>query len=229
MKECRKYTPDLIVLNHRVDFGKAAPYVTTNLWNGDETYIDVHMTNNQTATHNRVAAISRGLTPGLERMLEDHGVCLSSCLDYWEDDLVMQAFGRCLLLAPELYGNPWFLRDDGYPRLACLFNIHRRHRDILINGMVLDEEQYGKSEVSRGDDNTCFIKLSNISWETKSYELALDESIGLKYDKKVKLVQYHPFEEYKGEFNYGDRINIEVYPFRTALLMVAHSFPESSI
>ena len=229
MKECRKYTPDLIVLNHRVDFGRAAPYVTTNLWNGDETYIDVHMTNNQTATHNRVAAISRGLTPGLERMLEDHGVCLSSCLDYWEDDLVMQAFNRCLLLAPELYGNPWFLRDDEYPRLARLFNIHRRHRDILINGMVLDEEQYGKFAVSRGDDNTRFITLSNISWETKSYELALDESIGLKYGKKIKLVQYHPFEEYKGEFNYGDRINIEVYPFRTALLMVAHSFPEEPI
>lgn len=159
-------------------------------------------------------------------MLEDHGVCLSSCLDYLEDDLVMQAFNRCLLLAPELYGNPWFLRDDEYPRLSRLFNIHRRHRDILINGMLLDEKQYGKSAVSRGDDNTRFITLSNISGETKSYELALDESIGLKYDKMIILVQYHYFEEYKGEFNYGDRINIEVYPFRTALLMVAHSFPE---
>ncbi len=165
MQACRKYTPDLIVLNHRVDFGKAAPYVTTNLWNGDETYIDVHMTNLQTATHNRASCISRGLVPGLERMLEDHGVCLSSCLDFWEDDLVMQAFNRCLLLAPELYGNPWFLRDDEYPRLARLFNIHRQYRDILINGMVLAEDQYGENAVSRGDENRRLITLSNLSWE----------------------------------------------------------------
>jgi len=37
MTLCRESTPDLIVLTHRVDFGKAAPYVTTTLWNGDET------------------------------------------------------------------------------------------------------------------------------------------------------------------------------------------------
>ena len=85
MTLCRESTPDLIVLNHRVDFGKAAPYVTTTLWNGDETYIDVHMVNGQTATHHRAGAISRGLTPGLKRLLEDHGVCLSSCLDYWDE------------------------------------------------------------------------------------------------------------------------------------------------
>ena len=229
MKECRKYTPDLIVLNHRVDFGKAAPYITTNLWNGDETYIDVHMTNRQTATHNRVAAISRGLTPGLERMLEDHGVCLSSCLDYWEDDLVMQAFNRCLLLAPELYGNPWFLRDDEYPRLARLFNIHRRHRDILINGMVLDEEQYGKYAVSRGDDSTRLITLSNISWEKVEYQIRLDESIGLKKGERVTLVQYHPFEEVKGEFKYGDKTSIEVYPFRTTLIMATTTLPDEPL
>ncbi|NTV80750.1 MAG: hypothetical protein HGA24_04920, partial [Candidatus Aminicenantes bacterium] len=129
---CREYVPDLIVQNHRVDFGKAAPYVTTTLWNGDETYIDVHMTNTQTATHHRVGAISRGLVPDLKRLVEDCGVCLSSCLDYWEDDLVLQAFNRSLLLAPELYGNPWFLRDDEYPRLARLFNLHRKYRDILV-------------------------------------------------------------------------------------------------
>jgi len=229
MQACRKYTPDLIVLNHRVDFGKAAPYVTTNLWNGDETYIDVHMTNRETATHNRVAAISRGLTPGLERMLEDHGVCLSSCLDFWEDDLVMQAFNRSLLLAPELYGNPWFLRDDEYPRLARLFNIHRQNRDILITGMVLPEDQYGENAVSRGDENRRLITLSNISWEPLTCKIRLDESIGLKDTGPVNVIQYHPYEEFNGTFNYGDEVPVKVFPFRSALILATNNLPDEPL
>ena len=83
MTECRKYSPDLILLNHRLNLGDAMQYATTFLWEGAETYIDVHMTNrDRTGTHNRVAAISRGLVPNLERLTEDHGVCISSCLDY---------------------------------------------------------------------------------------------------------------------------------------------------
>ncbi len=39
-----------------------------------------------------------------------------------------------MILAPELYGNPWFLRDDEYPKLARIFNLHRRYRGILTSG-----------------------------------------------------------------------------------------------
>jgi len=138
LTECRKYQPGLIVLNHRLELGKALPYVTTRLWQGAETYIDVHMANwSSTGTHNRVRALRRGLAPGLQRLFEDHGVCISSCPDYWDDDLVLQSFNRCLILAPQIYGNPWFLRDDEYPKLARIYNIHRRYRDILINGTLL--------------------------------------------------------------------------------------------
>ena len=221
MTLCRSFTPDLIVLNHRIDFGKAAPYVTTTLWNGDETYIDVHMTNNQTATHHRAGAISRGLTPGLKRLLEDHGVCLSSCLDYWEDDLVMQAFNRCLLLAPELYGNPWFLRDDEYPRLARLFNLHRKYRDILVKGIVLPEGQYGKSAVSRGDETIRLLTLANLTWNPVKYVVSLDDSIGLKKGKDVIVVQYHPSEKILGRFAYGTKAAVEVLPFRSCLLLAS--------
>ena len=95
MTECRKHSPDLILLNHRLNLGDAKAHATTFLWEGAETYIDVHMTNRDlTGTHNRVAAISRGLPPDLERLTEDHGVCISSCLDFWEDDLILQAFNR---------------------------------------------------------------------------------------------------------------------------------------
>jgi len=221
MTLCRESTPDLIVLNHRVDFGKATPYVTTTLWNGDETYIDVHMVNSQTATHHRAGAISRGLTPGLKRLLEDHGVCLSSCLDYWEDDLVMQAFNRCLLLAPELYGNPWFLRDDEYPRLARLFNLHRKYRDILVKGMVLPEGQYGRSAVSRGDGTTRLLTLANLTWDPVKYVVSLDDSIGLKKGQDVVLVQFHPSEKVLGRFAYGTKTAVEVLPFRSCLLLAS--------
>ena len=220
MKECRVYTPDLIVLNHRIDFGKAAPYVTTTLWNGDESYIDVHMVNAGTAPHHRAAAISRGLTPGLTRLMEDHGVCLSSCLDYWEDDLVMQAFGRCLLLAPELYGNPWFLRDDEYPRLARLFNLHRRYRDILVKGVVLPADRYGPNAVSRGDDATRLLTLGNLTWNPEKRDVVLDESIGLKKSGgPVTLVQLHPSERILGRFGYGAKASVDVLPFRACLLL----------
>src|SRR5664279_263012 len=126
MKACRQYQPDLILLNHRIDLGKATPYATTFLFEGAETYIDVHMSNEaspgKTATHNRAGAFSRKLVPGLKRLTEDHGVCLSSCLDYWDDDLILQALNRCLILAPEIYGNPWLLRDQEFPRLARIYN-----------------------------------------------------------------------------------------------------------
>jgi len=151
LQECRKYNPDLIVLNHRVDLGKATPYVTTFLWEGAETYIDVHMSNTTTATHHRAGALSRGPPPGLQRLTEYHGGCLSPCLDYWEDDLALQAFNRSLILAPEIYGNPWLLRDDEFPRLARFFNLHRRYGDLLAAGMTLPEAEYGPFAVSRGD------------------------------------------------------------------------------
>ena len=37
MKACRQYQPNLIVLNHRIDLGKATPYATTFLFEGAET------------------------------------------------------------------------------------------------------------------------------------------------------------------------------------------------
>lgn len=45
MKECRKYSPELILLNHRLNLGKGLPYATTFLWNGAETYTDTSINN----------------------------------------------------------------------------------------------------------------------------------------------------------------------------------------
>jgi hypothetical protein len=156
MEEARKHSPDLILLNHRLGLTKSKPHATTFLFKGDETYIDVHMTNSMTAPHHRAQALSRGLVPELKRLTEDHGVCISSCLDYWEDDLVLQAFNRSLILAPQIYGNPWLLNDEEFPKLARAYNLHSKYKDILINGKGLPDS-YGPHAVSRGDKNLRII------------------------------------------------------------------------
>ena len=219
LKESRRYSPDLIVLNHRLEFGKAQAYVTTELWEGAETYIDVWMSNKQTASHHRAGALSRSLPPGLMRLTEDCGVCISSCLDYWEDDLVLQSFNRSLILAPEFYGNPWFLRDDEFPKFARIFNLNRRYRDILVDGIVLPEKEYGPFAVSRGDDSTRLITLRNLTWRPVTYSVKLDASIGLAGAGDIEVRRFHPSESILGKYKAGDKVEVEVSPFRSCLLM----------
>jgi hypothetical protein len=221
MTECRLYSPDLILLNHRLGLERAQAHATTFLWEGKETYIDVFSTNGTTAPHHRADALSRGLVPGLKRLTEDHGVCLSSCLDYWEDDLILQAFNRALILAPQLYGSPWFLRDDEYPKLARIFNLHRKYRDILVSGIVLPEGRFGPHAVSRGDGETRLITLRNLTWEPVTYSIPLDRRIGLEAAERVHLRRFHPAERIYGDFTFGSAVEVEVAPFRSCLLLAA--------
>ncbi len=221
MSACREYSPDLILLNHRLDLGPGTKHSTTYLFGGAETYIDVHMANDITASHHRACALKRELPPGLTRLTEDHGVCLSSCLDYWEDDLILQAFNRNLILAPQIYANPWLLNDREFPKLAFIFNLHRQYRDILVNGLVLPEKEYGPNAVSRGDENIRLLTLRNLTWMPVKYTLSLDQSIGLKESSKLTVTQYHPYIELLGEFGFGSQIQVEVLPFRTCLVKIS--------
>ncbi|HEX8376263.1 MAG TPA: hypothetical protein VF602_00495 [Pedobacter sp.] len=221
MTDVRKYSPNLIFLNHRLNLGKGLPHATTWLWEGAETYTDVHMQNQTTAPHHRQQAMARGLPPNLSRLTEDHGVCLSSALDFWDDELVLQAFNRSLILAPEIYGNPWLLRDDEYPKLARIFNLHKKYNNILVNGIVLPEKQYGPHAVSRGDDKTRVLTLRNLSWNPVSYSIELDKEIGLgKNVSDLYLYQYHPTEKFIGKFKADAKVKVEVLPFRSALFIV---------
>ena len=91
-------------------------------------------------------------------------MCLSSCLDYWEDDLVLQAFNRSLILAPEIYGNPWLLRDDEFPRLARLVQpAPALPRHPGRRRWCCPRSSYGPYAVSRGDAETRFITLRNLT------------------------------------------------------------------
>ncbi len=224
MIEARKHRPDLILLNHRLALTeKGLPHATTFLWEGVETYVDGHIKNDRTATHHRVGNLLRGYTPDMKRLTEDHGVCLSSCLDYWEDDLILQAFHRNLILAPEIYGSPWLLRDDEFPRLARIFNLHKKYRDILVEGFKLPENQYGMHAISRGDKNTRLLVLKNLSWEPVIYQIDLNKSIGLEANNNpIQVKQYHPFESVLGNFNFNEKTSVTVMPFRSCLIKVSN-------
>lgn len=226
MTESRKYSPDLILLNHRLGLTKSLPHATTFLWGGQETYVDAHIYNTTTATHHRQGNLLRGLPPGMKRLTEDHGVCISSCLDNWDDDLVLQAFNRNLILAPEIYGNPWLLKDDEMPKLARIFNLHRQYRDIMTDGLLLPEKQYGPYAVARGNDKTRIITLRNLNWEPVTYQVKLDASIGLVANKKIQLRQWHPVENVIGDYDAGTTVDVTVLPFRTCLLVASTEIME---
>ncbi len=220
LDECRSYCPDFILLNHRLDLGIAKDRSTTFLWEGAETYVDVFLTNVCTAPHHRARVMSRGYAPELKRLSEDHGVCISSCLDYWEDDMILQAFNRCMILAPEMYGNPWLLRDDELAKLARIYNLHGKYGSILVNGIELDEK-YGMYAVSRGSESHRFLTLRNISWNTIEIPVKLDEEIGLTAGSKVLVKIQHPYEEVIGHFETGETVMIPVLPFRSCLVDIA--------
>lgn len=222
MNESRKHSPELIFLNHRLNLSEEAKqHATTFLWGGAETYIDVHMGNwKMNAPHHRGGAISRNVVPDLMRLTEDHGVCISSCIDYWEDDLILQAFNRTLILSPQIYGNPWFLRDDEYPKLARIFNIARQYGEIMVEGMVLPEEKYGEKAVSRGDSRTRLVTLRNLSWEQTEVNIKIGEEIGLSENIKYEVRLLHPVERILGKFNKGASVKVEVDPYRAALVLI---------
>ncbi len=219
LEECRKYNPQLIVLNHRLDFYEAEKHITTYLWNGEETYVDVSTCNKQTAMHHRGFMFNRGHTNNLERLAEDHGVCISSNIDYFEDELIYQAFNRSLILAPEIYGNPWFMRDDELPKLARVYNLHARNSALLTQGMLLSTD-YGENACSRGSDKKRFVATGNNSWEARVIKLSIPE-IGIKSDSPVAVNIHHPYEEHLGIFNPDDTVEITLFPFRATLIEVA--------
>ncbi len=221
LRECRKYSPDLIVLNHRLDLYEAEKYVTTSLWQGVETYVDVHSANSETCMHHRGFIFKRGLPEDLDRLLEDHGVCISSSVAYFEDDLIYQAFGRCMILAPEIYGNPWLMRDDEYPKLARIYNLHKACAPLLVDGVTLPAT-YGDTPVSRGSEKHRFLATGHHGWTPRTVSIKLDSEIGLADSgEKIALIQRHPTEKLVGLYEYGDTVDVLLMPFRAHLFEIA--------
>lgn len=228
-KKLRKINPHLYFLNERLELEKGESVSTTHLFESRETYIDVMMKNGVTAPHHRAEPLSRLNFPDNNRLMEDHGVCLSSCLDYWEDDLVIQAFGRNSVLSPQIYANPWLLSDDEFPHLARIFNLHREYRDLLVNAISLPEDKYGFQAISRGSEQTRLLVLRNLSWDFEERTFSIGEEIGLANQGSYEVRTFHPSEKIIGKFKAGENVSVTVPPFRAVLIGVFKTAPDLGI
>jgi hypothetical protein len=193
------------------------------LWKGEETYIDVHITNTTAALHNRDSSIGRELTSEFYktpfRQFEDHGICFNSCVEKWEDDLVAQAFGRASVLSPELYGTFFFLGDEDYPRLARLIQLHKRSEPMLKKAFPLSD-----GDIAHGDGRSSLIVLRNPTWAYRTKSVPLDGTIGLAAAPGTPLTvrQRHPreFLVSKQGIKAGESLRIELEPFDVQMIQV---------
>ena len=221
----------MVVINHRVN---ESPYMLTItdclLWRGEETYIDVHMNNTSDSLYNRDCSINRDLMPTFFavpfRQFEDHGICFNSCLEKWDNDLVAQAFGRASVLSPEMYGTFFFLRDEDYPRLARLIQLHKQSEHLLKRAYPLPG-----GDVAHGDGRSALIVLRNPSWEPATKTISLDATIGLTAAAGTSLTvrQHHPHEillvgDGNG-FKMGGTLQIDLDPFDLRLIQVDTNIP----
>lgn len=230
--EARRINPAMVVINHRVN---ESPYMLTItdclLWRGEETYIDVHINNTSDSLYNRDCSINRDLTSKFFdvpfRQFEDHGICFNSCLEKWDNDLVAQAFGRASVLSPEMYGTFFFLRDEDYPRLVRLIQLHKQSQRLLKCSYPLPG-----GNVAHGDGLSALIVLRNPSWEPAAKFISLDASIGVKAAAGTPLTvrQRHPHEVLLagdgGGFKAGGTLRVDLDPYDLRLIQVDTDIPK---
>jgi hypothetical protein len=230
LAEARRIDPSFVAINHRIN---NSPYMLTItdclLWKGEETYIDVHITNRTAALYNRSGSIGRDLTSEFYqtpfRQFEDHGICFNSCVENWEDDLVAQAFGRASVLSPELYGTFFFLRDEEYPRLARLIQLHKRSEPLLKKAFPLSE-----GDIAHGDGRSSLVVLRNPTWSYRTKSVPLDGTIGLAAEPGTPLTvrRRHPHEFLISDrgIKAGESLRVELEPFDLQLIQVDAGLPD---
>jgi hypothetical protein len=226
LAEARRIDPGFVAINHRIN---DSPYMLTItdclLWRGEETYIDVHISNETASLYNRDCSIGRELSSEFFgtpfRQFEDHGICFNSCLEKWEDDLVAQAFGRASVLSPEMYGTFFFLGDEDYPRLARLIQLHKRLETLLKTAYPLPG-----GDIAHADGASSVVLVRNMTWEPAVKTIPLDASIGLSAAPGAPLTvrQRHPWEmlmKRAGEGAVsGGTLEVELDPFSLRLIQI---------
>jgi hypothetical protein len=76
------------------------------------------------------------------------------------------------------------MRDDEYPKLARIYNLHKKCAPILVDGLILPES-YGPSAVSRGTSSHRFLVTGNSTWTKRPVTISLDGEIGLDTEEKI--------------------------------------------
>jgi len=235
LSEARRIDPGFIAINHRIN---NSPYMLTItdclLWRGEETYIDVHISNETASLYNRDCSIGRELTSEFFgtpfRQFEDHGICFNSCLEKWEDDLVAQAFGRASVLSPEMYGTFFFLGDEDYPRLARLLQLHKQLEPLLKTAFPLPG-----GDIAHADGASSLVLVRNMTWEPAVKTVPLDASIGLAAAPGTPLTvrQRHPWEMLMNRAGEGavagGTLQVELDPFSLRLIQIDAAPPAEPI
>ena len=190
--------------------------------NLDKTYIEKYSSNTKTTKNKRSAIIEEEYNSKNENT---DGVCFTSPLDNWDDELIMQAFNHNTYKMPRICGNPWFLKDSEFSKLARINNLYQEYQSIL-NKRIYLPESYGINAMSRGNKSKRILTLTNMSWETKFVTVRLDEEIGLIEGDRIEIRSYHPTERIVGYYPYSQILDLEVPPFRTALFYIGPPIDE---
>lgn len=220
--KAKAVNPDLLVIEGGIDpHSRLNRYMIMPEGQEQTGYTDLTDLNQQTGIHHRLGSMSGIPDPLAAGLKDNRGTGLSSVLDFWDDDLVLQAFNKNSFFAPEIFGNPWLLKDEELPRLARIFNVHERFNIILSNMKVLPADLYGTGAVSRGDDETRLVSLRNLSWLPRKFRIRVDSSIGIRADGSFMVKQLFPDEKYIGRIIQGGTAEVTVDPFHSALFLVS--------
>ena len=186
------------------------------------THTEVNRRNTKPTKNKRACNIEQEYHPKNDNTA---GVCFSSSLDNWDDELIMQVFNHNTYKRPRIYGNPWLLKDSEFSKLGRINALYQEYRNILPKRIYLPDS-YGVNAMSRGSKSKRLLTLTNMSWETKMVTIKLDEEIGLKEGKKLEVRSYHPTEKIIGYFPHSQILELPVPPFRTTLYYIGPAIQE---
>lgn len=231
VKKCREVNPALIVINHRISL---SPYILTildtTLWEGAEGYPELMLYNStKPRLFTRYASYGRGKPVyygTYSQLLEDHGVCFNGFHEGWAEEMVVQAFGRALMLSPEFYGALFLLPDSEYLELGRLMKLAAEKRSILSQTQYINET----GDFLHSNGNQSIICMINDTWEVKERNVAVGPSIGIySEDEEFIVLKHYPLHGAQAENAWrvkrNENITIMLGAFSTCLLEVLPADP----
>ena len=218
MQECREINPRLIVINHRIT---NSPYILgildSTLWQGAESYPDVFLYNEHKARlFTRYASFERKCPSYFgeySALLEDHGICMNGISHGWQSEFVVQAFGRALMLSPEVYGCLFMLPDEDFKDLGYLSRLAEEKKELLSHTEYLEEFH---CYLHKGEQQA-LLSMVNDDWNVSEVTMELKELLPDFKGCSARIL--YPV---KGEAlnSAGDRLCISMSPFSVALIEV---------